>query len=108
MSPVSTAAKAKPAVVDAADIGTAVGVVPVFPRLPELGEPLSHTRYDLHGTHHHHKPSIRPTTATQRTPLRARFFSPLEGTVETCGRSFRTSPECTARTLIPREFSRLD
>lgn len=57
MSPAVSVAKAKPAVlgastvVDGGDIGTAVGVVPVFSRLPELEEPLLHTHYELHGTH---------------------------------------------------------
>lgn len=57
MSPAVSVAKVKPAVlgagtmVDGGDIGTAVGVVPVFLRLPELEEPLSHTHYDLHGTY---------------------------------------------------------
>lgn len=55
MSPAVSVAKAKPAVlgagaVDGGDIGTAVGVVPVFLRLPELEEPLSHT-HELHGTY---------------------------------------------------------
>lgn len=57
MSLAVSAAKAKPtvlgagAVLDGDDIGTAVGIVPVFLRLPELEEPLSHTHYELHGTH---------------------------------------------------------
>ena len=37
--------------IDGDDIGTAVGVVPVFSRLPELEEPLLHTHYELHRTH---------------------------------------------------------
>lgn len=57
MSPAVSVAKAKPevlgasAVVDGGDIGTAVGGVPVFLRLPELEEPLSHTHYELHETY---------------------------------------------------------
>lgn len=56
MSPAVSVAKAKPALgagamVDGGDIGTAVGVVPVFLRIPELEEPLSHTHYELHETH---------------------------------------------------------
>lgn len=50
MSPAVSVAKAKPAVwvVDAGDIGTAIGVVPVFLWPPELGKPLSYTHYELH------------------------------------------------------------
>lgn len=56
MSPAVSVAKAKPALgagamVDGDDIGTAVGVVLVFLRVPELEEPLSHTHYVLHETH---------------------------------------------------------
>jgi len=57
MSPAVSVAKAKPAVLgagavaDRGDIGIAIGIVPVFLRLPEFEESLSHTHYELHGTH---------------------------------------------------------
>lgn len=59
MSPAVSVAKAKPALAAGAmvnggeggDIGIAVGVVPVFLRLPELEEPLLYTHYEVHGSY---------------------------------------------------------
>jgi len=71
MSPAVSVAKAKPtpcSPVDAGDIGTADGVVPVFSRLAKLAEPLSHTHYDLYAL-------WIPARAPQQIPFSPEFPS---------------------------------
>lgn len=87
MSLAVSAAKAKPAmlgagaVVDGGDIGTAVGVVPVFLWLPELEEPLSHTHYELHETYlpvlHPFSSDFAKISVSTRLEANVDFFVPF-------------------------------